>query len=462
MTARIDWDGLAEIHAYYAQHPEDLEQCPLDILSLFAYDWRTWGRDNQQFQNYFTREKNILLALAGRGFGKTRAASEYVKHWLFEESIPSTSILYVAPTFGQFAFLQTDPAGISKCLPPGYKPIAKSQPARLYFEPFDVTMYFSTPDSFEAQARGKNSSLLIYEELCAMEPAHRIEEMFNITEYANRITAKSYPKILITTTPKPTLFLKKLLDRPDVQIIRGSTFDNEANLDAVTIAHARAVEKTAIGRQEVHAEVLFDTVHNLFPPAHMQIDPLAAAQCPHDSAGRTRVVIALDPALRTSPRNDEFGFVVVSKIRNENSSKTRMVVLEDLSGHYSMNQVRNKIIELKKCYAVTCIVVERNIVEEAMVNALREIAPVKATQATKSKGARAALVSPYWEMNRTVFAHEMPELASQLGNFDPRVTNQEDDRLDAFVYGGIEVFNLWQLLEGQSADEDLRTQLQRL
>jgi phage terminase large subunit-like protein len=41
------------------------------------------------------------------------------------------------------------------------------------------------------------------------------------------------PRMLITTTPRPSAFMKKLVATEGVSITTSSTFDNAANLDAI-------------------------------------------------------------------------------------------------------------------------------------------------------------------------------------------------------------------------------------
>ena len=234
----IDWREVSRIHQLCIANPELLSKAPQSLIALFKYDWLTplydkggnqffGGRPKQLFQNYYSKDKDIVAAICGRGFGKTRAMSEYIKHWLFTESLPNNSILYIAPTYDHLSFLQSDPAGITANLPIEYRPIQKGTKI-LYFPKHKVNLYFATPDSYDSSARGKNTSLLCIDELCAMEPNNPsyIEEVFDNAYFANRINSKSYPKTLITTTPRPTSFLKKLLAQPNVEQINGTTFEN--------------------------------------------------------------------------------------------------------------------------------------------------------------------------------------------------------------------------------------------
>ena len=55
-----------------------------------------------------------------------------------------------------------------------------------------------------------------------------MEEAWNQLKFGLRLG--EHPKIVATTTPKPSKFLKALQDNPTTITTRGSTFDNAANL----------------------------------------------------------------------------------------------------------------------------------------------------------------------------------------------------------------------------------------
>src|SRR5690606_2138799 len=60
----------------------------------------------------------------------------------------------------------------------------------------------------------------------------------------------SHPRVIITTTPRPTPLLKKLIKNPDTVITRGTTFDNAANLAGPFLEYVKQnYESTHLGRQ---------------------------------------------------------------------------------------------------------------------------------------------------------------------------------------------------------------------
>ena len=67
----------------------------------------------------------------------------------------------------------------------------------------------------------------------------------------------SHPRICVTTTPKPTTLLKKLMADPTTVTVRGSTHENRTHLAPTFLEQVIAgFEGTRLGQQEIYAEVL--------------------------------------------------------------------------------------------------------------------------------------------------------------------------------------------------------------
>jgi predicted phage terminase large subunit-like protein len=65
------------------------------------------------------------------------------------------------------------------------------------------------------------------------------------------------PQVLWTTTPKPKELIRKLSQPQDKRVIvRGSTFDNKANLPDAFFKQLEQYEGTTIGRQELYGELI--------------------------------------------------------------------------------------------------------------------------------------------------------------------------------------------------------------
>ena len=103
-----------------------------------------------------------------------------------------------------------------------------------------------------------------------------------------------HPRIVVTTTPKPTKLVRKLMKDGKTYVTGGSTFDNAANLAGTYLEAVKAqYEGTRLGRQELYAEILEEAEGALW-----STDMLEKAEIKHDSVpDLARIVVAIDPAV---------------------------------------------------------------------------------------------------------------------------------------------------------------------
>src|ERR1700741_4518312 len=67
------------------------------------------------------------------------------------------------------------------------------------------------------------------------------------------------PRVVVTTTPRPTRLIRALIDDPTAVVTRGSTYENRANLAPAFLEQIiRKYEGTRLGRPELPAEILDD------------------------------------------------------------------------------------------------------------------------------------------------------------------------------------------------------------
>ena len=136
------------------------------------------------------------------------------------------------------------------------------------------------------------------------------------------------PRVMVTTTPRPTRLLKSLVADPTVAISRGTTYQNRANLAGAFLQQIiKKYEGTRLGRQELNAELLDDVPGALWSRALIE-----AARPPMGFVmpDLVRVVVAIDPAASSGEDADETGIIVAGKDKD-----SRGYVLADLSGHHT-------------------------------------------------------------------------------------------------------------------------------
>ena len=196
----------------------DLLDAPEAVQAAARYEWRLWARPNQ-IEPEGTHRFSLLLA--GRGFGKTRAGVEWVRENI--ESGRASRAIVVAPTAGDCRdTIVEGPSGFLAVCPPWDRPQYEPSKRRLTWKSGATVGLYSAeePD----RLRGVNCDLMLADELAAWTRP----DTWDMAMFALRIG--SNPRAMITTTPRPTRLIRDLIDNPETHLVRGSTFENEANL----------------------------------------------------------------------------------------------------------------------------------------------------------------------------------------------------------------------------------------
>ncbi len=111
------------------------------------------------------------------------------------------------------------------------------------------------------------------------------------------------PRVIITTTPRPLPMIKKIMERPDVVVTRGTTFENQSHLAQNYIQEMkRNYEGTRLGAQELEGHVIEEDTSGLWRPSMIRY-------C-GDIPSLARVIVAIDPAVTHGEKSDETGIVV--------------------------------------------------------------------------------------------------------------------------------------------------------
>ena len=103
-----------------------------------------------------------------------------------------------------------------------------------------------------SRLRGPQAHYLWCDELAAWQ---YIQETWDMAMMGLRLGPA--PQVLWTTTPKPKELIRRLSKPQDKRIIvRGSTFDNKANLPDSFFKQLEQYEGTTLGRQELYGELI--------------------------------------------------------------------------------------------------------------------------------------------------------------------------------------------------------------
>jgi predicted phage terminase large subunit-like protein len=362
--------------------------------------------------------------LAGRGWGKTRTGA--ADAMLYALRNPEVRVAVVTPTFGDLRRVAFEGvSGILKTMPKecllngrgqGYNSSASE--IRLYNGSIIMGFSATEPD----RLRGPQFHRAWCDELAAW----RYPDAFDQLMFALRLGDK--PQCIITTTPKPTPLIRMLMARNDTIITTGSTFENEANLAASTLAMLKErYDGTALGRQELYAEVI-DQMEGALWSLSM-IEPKRVSEIPE----MKNIIVAVDPAVTSGDDADETGIVVVGKDTNN-----EYYVLEDKSGKYSPDQWGNVAIDLFHQWDADRIVAEVNNGGDLVERLIRTIDPnvrYKSVHASRGKMVRAEPVAALYEQGKVHHRGVFPELETQMCTYTGERPKPSPDRLDAMVWG---------------------------
>jgi phage terminase large subunit-like protein len=372
-----------------------------DEARALWYDWDAWARPEQMLP---AGDWLTWLVLAGRGFGKTRSGAEAVRAIVCRE--PGIRIALIGPTAADCRDVMVEgESGIKSVFPNDETPEYLPSKRLLRFANGSMGFVYSAEEP--ERLRGPQHHYAYCDELAVYPDP---EALWDNLQFGLRLGTR--PRVIVTTTPKPLPFLKKLIAEPSTVVTRGSTFDNNANLPAATLDYFRRVYGgTRIGRQELNGEVLDEAEGALW--RRTIIDQTRVRTAPD----MQRIVIAIDPAVTSGENSDETGIVAAGLgIDNE------AYVLADKTCKLPPDQWASRAISLFDALDGDRVIAETNnggdLVESVLRTVRRNIAYEKIT-ASRGKVVRAEPVAALYEQGRVHHVGAMPDLEDEMVNFVP-------------------------------------------
>ena len=360
----------------------------------------------------------ILLILAGRGFGKTWTGARLLLEWL---RLSPGDYFIAAPTFGLLKRVCFEgPSGIVAALD-------KDELVIGGYNRTEMTLKFKNGSrvyGLSADTPDSPLGLNLSGGWCDEMAAWPYDEMWTRGLAPALRIGKS--RVVITTTPRPTKLIKDFMGRTDgsVAVIRGSTFDNQANLSEAALNELRGrYEGTRLGRQELYGEILEDVEGALWT-----LESLQRAEVPE----MVRVVVAVDPATTSGEDSDETGIVVVGK-----GVDGFGYVLADRSCRDTPNGWARRAIAAYEEFGADRIVAEKNQGGDMVEQTLRSVSnsvSYKGITAKVGKRLRAEPVAALYEQHRIFHCGVFEHLENQMLEWVPD-SGYSPDRLDALVHG---------------------------
>ena len=396
----------------------------IDPIKL-EYDWPFWARPNQLAP---VGDWRIWLVLAGRGFGKTRAGSEWIRSVACGATPMGAGrhrrIAIIAETAADARdVLVEGDSGILAVHPRDFRPLYEPSKRRLTWPNGAVATLYNAvePD----QLRGPQHDAALLDELAKWRYAR---ETWDQLQFGMRLG--SHPQQVIATTPRPIPLIKEIMAMDDCIATRGSTMDNAGNLAPSFIKSIMdKYAGTRLGRQELDAEILDDVPGALW--TRQIIDDLRVAEHPQ----LVRVIVAVDPSGASGNGDgDDIGIVIAGKATNGHA-----YVLGDWTCNLSPDGWARRTIDAYDHFKGDKIVAERNFggaMVESVIRTVRKTAPVELVNASRGKVARAEPVAALYEQSRVHHVGSLADLEDQMCMMTPEgyIGEGSPDRADALVW----------------------------
>ncbi|MEM9428135.1 MAG: terminase family protein [Pseudomonadota bacterium] len=378
-------------------------------------DWTTW------------------VILGGRGSGKTRAGAEWVRASI-EGARPLDPgrfrrVALMSETYDQAREVMVfGESGILACSPRDRRPEWQAQRRRLVWPNGAEAVCVSASDP-EA-LRGPQFDAAWCDELAKWK---RADDAWDMLQFCLRLGER--PQQVVTTTPRNTPLLRRLLDEPMTVRTRAPTWANRMHLaddflDKITARY----QGTELGRQELDGELLTSVEGALW--THAGLDAVRVPAAPPLS----RIVVAVDPPVTGSATSDACGIVVAGAEMKGPPQSWVAHVIEDATIQGATPQAwASAAVNLYRRHGADRLVAEVNQGGDLVESIVRQIDPLvsyRSVRATKGKVARAEPVAALYEQGRVRHIGGLKTLEDEMCQMTVQgfTGTGSPDRVDALVW----------------------------
>ncbi|QYO77936.1 DNA-packaging protein [Devosia salina] len=386
-------------------------QLPDNQIRRLAFNWQVWAYPHQLPPE---GDWTTWLLLGGRGAGKTRAGAEWVRR-LAEEGVGPIALVGETMTEAEAVMVRGE-SGVLRVCPPDRSPKLREN---VLIWPNGVEAHL-LPASDPERFRGPQFAAAWCDETGKWKKA---EAAFDMLQFGLRLGAR--PRQLVTTTPRTTKLMKRLMADDATVITRAKTKVNKHLADAFMAAVVARYRDTVLGRQELDGELIEDR-----PDALWQRRMFAR----FEGTELGRIVVAVDPPVTGTERSDACGIVVAGR------AGEGAVVLEDAT----LKGVRPDIwaaraVAAFHAHEADCIVVEVNQGGDLVRQVLAQVdgaVPVRTVRASRGKWVRAEPVAALYARGLVRHVSGLTALEDELCAFGPdgKAEGHSPDRVDALVW----------------------------
>jgi phage terminase large subunit-like protein len=379
--------------------------------------WDVWAHPGQLAPDGAWR---AWLIRAGRGFGKTRAGAEWVSE--LARTTPDARIALVGATMEDARTVMVEgPSGVIAVTRADERPVWRPTRGEVRFPSGAVAQVYSA--AAPEKLRGPEHHAAWADELGKWR---RVAAWDNLM-MGLRLGAQ--PRVVVTTTPRPTALMRRVMAAPGTAETRGGTRDNPHLPDAFVAAMEANYAGTRLGRQELDGEMIDEVVGALWPRALIERQRARAVPV------LRRVVVGVDPPAGTE--GDACGIVAAGLGEDDHG-----YVIEDASvAGASPEGWARAVAACAARVGADRVVAEANQGGAMVASVLRAAdaaMPVTLVHATHGKTVRAEPVAALYERGRVWHARPFPALEDELaglsigGGYEG--PGRSPDRADACIW----------------------------
>ncbi len=387
-----------------------------------------WGRMARPSQSAPAGDWRLWLIIAGRGFGKTRTGAETIRSWV-ESGCAKRLCLLGANMDDVRKVMVEGESGLLQVCPPWNRPTFYPSRGMLEWPSGAVATLYSG-HNYE-KLRGPQFDGAWVDELAKFDDPEAAWDQLMMG-----LRLGETPRVVVTTTPKPSPFLRRLCTLPGAVVSRGSTFENKKNLSSSYLeAMKQRYEGTKLGKQELEGQFVAAEENALW-----SYDLLKKCRWPEGKPLPTFVscLVGVDPSVTSGESSDETGIVVVGK-----DAHGVLYVLEDISGRMDALTWARRAIDAYRRHEADAIVAEVNNGGDLVARVIHDVDEtvlVHAVRALRGKWMRAQPVAALYAQARVFHAGDMAALEQQMITYTPQASSSPD-RLDALVWAVSEMIH---------------------
>lgn len=389
-------------------------------------DWRTW------------------VFLGGRGAGKTRAGAEWASFAARFGGVGRMAL--VGPTLSDVREVMIEgPSGLKALTrPPGEAmPVYEVTRRRLLWPNGAEAHAFSAsdPDSL----RGPQFEAAWCDELAAWPGDGAAWDMMQLG-----LRMGASPRTLATTTPRPSVLIKRLMSDPATVLTRSPTAENANNLAPGFLgAMQQSYGAGLLARQELMGELVEAQEGALW-----QADTLASLRAEQAPDVFDDLLVAVDPPAGAGATADRCGIIAAGRTGRDGHDGLCWILADASTRGETPAVWAARVTALAAAQGAVRIVAEANQGGEMVRHTLESAGthlPVTLVRARVDKRARALPVSALYEAGRVRHAPGLDALEAEMATFGTTAQTGSPDRVDALVWA------VWALMLDRPAFPRMRT-----